>query len=111
MIKCVTMELRRHDPLALAEDADMDLAVNQTIAIKFRTSGQTCMCANRVFVHDSVYEAYAKRLTEKTKELEVGNGLDENVDIGPIINQDGYEKIVNHIDDAVNKGASVLLGA
>lgn len=110
-VKPVTMELGGHAPIVVAEDADIDLAVNQTIANKFRNSGQTCICANRVFVHDSVYEAYAKRLTEKTKELEVGNGLDENVDVGPIINQDGYEKIVNHIDDAIDKGARVLLGA
>src|SRR5699024_6597267 len=59
----------------------------------------------------SEYEAYAKRLTEKTKALTVGNGLDESVDIGPIINQDGYEKIVHDVDDAVDKGAHVLLGA
>src|SRR5699024_1507991 len=110
-VKAATLELGGHAPIVVAEDANIDLAVDQTIANKFRSSGQTCICANRVFVHDSVYKAYAKRLTYKKKAFIVENGLYKRVDIGPIINQDGYEKIVHHVDDAVDKGAHVLLGA
>lgn len=110
-VKNVTMELGGHAPLIVAEDADIDVAVEQTIATKFRNAGQTCVCANRIIVHESIADEFSKKLAERTKQLVVGNGLDENTDIGPVINEQSYEKIVHQIEDAVNKGAKVLAGA
>ncbi|HLR22818.1 MAG TPA: NAD-dependent succinate-semialdehyde dehydrogenase [Pseudogracilibacillus sp.] len=110
-VKAVTMELGGHAPVIVAKDADIDLAVEQTIASKFRNSGQTCICANRIFVHESIAEEYADKLAAKSKELVVGNGLDENTAIGPIINEDGFDKIVSQIDDAIEKGAKLRSGA
>lgn len=110
-VKAVTMELGGHAPLIVAEDADIDLAVAQTVATKFRNSGQTCVCANRILVHESIAEEYSKKLADKAKQLVVGNGLEEGTEIGPVINEDGYKKIVRQIDDAVNKGAKVIAGA
>src|SRR5699024_10736277 len=106
----VTMELGGHAPVIVAKDADLDLAVEQTIATKFRNAGQTCICANRILVHESVSDLFATKLAKKTKELIVGNGLKDDVDIGPIINEDGYTKIVQQIDDALNQGAELLTG-
>lgn len=110
-VKNVTMELGGHAPLIVAEDADIDVAVEQTIATKFRNAGQTCVCANRIIVHESIADEFSKKLAERTKQLVVGNGLDENTDIGPVINEQSYKKIVHQIEDAVNKGAKVLAGA
>ncbi|HEX6595057.1 MAG TPA: NAD-dependent succinate-semialdehyde dehydrogenase [Bacillota bacterium] len=109
-VKNVTMELGGHAPLIIAEDADLDYAVDQTIASKFRNAGQTCVCANRIIVHENVSETFANKLTKKVQQLTVGNGLEEETDIGPVINAPSYEKIVAQIKDAVNKGADVLTG-
>src|SRR5699024_3196427 len=109
-VKNVTMELGGHAPLIIAEDADLDYAVEQTIASKFRNAGQTCVCANRIIVHEKISQAFAEKLTEKVQQLTVGNGLKEDTDIGPIINEAGYEKIAAQIMDAVEKGAEVLTG-
>lgn len=109
-VKNVTMELGGHAPVIVAEDADLDIAVEQTIATKFRNAGQTCICANRILVHESVSDLFATKLAKKTKELIVGNGLKDDVDIGPIINEDSYTKIVQQIDDALNQGAELLTG-
>ncbi|WP_174727280.1 NAD-dependent succinate-semialdehyde dehydrogenase [Mesobacillus harenae] len=109
-VKHVTMELGGHAPLIIAEDADLDIAVSQTIASKFRNAGQTCVCANRIIVHENVIEVFSAKLTEEVRKLKVGNGLDKDTDIGPIINESGYEKIVAQINDAVDKGAEVLVG-
>lgn len=109
-VKHVTMELGGHAPLIIAEDADLDFAVAQTILSKFRNAGQTCVCANRILVHENVVDAFAEKFTEATKQLKVGNGLDEATDIGPIINEKGFDKIVAQVNDAVAKGAEVLTG-
>ncbi|HLR43131.1 MAG TPA: NAD-dependent succinate-semialdehyde dehydrogenase [Pseudogracilibacillus sp.] len=109
-VKSVTMELGGHAPLIVAKDANIDLAVAQTIITKFRNAGQTCVCANRVIVHESIVEEFSKKLAAASKELKVGNGLDEDTTIGPVINKGAYEKIVEQIDDAVAKGATVLAG-
>ncbi len=109
-VKSVTMELGGHAPVIVAKDADIDLAVAQTIASKFRNAGQTCVCANRILVHESISDLFAAKLTEKTKELVVGNGLEDNVQVGPVINEDSYTKIVKQIDNALNKGATLLTG-
>ncbi|NSL51914.1 NAD-dependent succinate-semialdehyde dehydrogenase [Calidifontibacillus erzurumensis] len=109
-VKHVTMELGGHAPLIVAEDADIDFAVKQTMATKFRNAGQTCVCANRLIVHENVAEAFSKKLAEEASQLKVGNGLDEGTQIGPIINESSFNKVVEHINDAVNKGATVLAG-
>ncbi|MBR7795989.1 NAD-dependent succinate-semialdehyde dehydrogenase [Virgibacillus sp. AGTR] len=109
-VKHVTMELGGHAPLIVAKDADIELAAKQTVATKFRNAGQTCVCANRIIVHEDVVDKFAEKFVAEVKQLQVGNGLHEGVDIGPIINQGGYEKIISHITDAKEKGAQVLLG-
>jgi succinate-semialdehyde dehydrogenase/glutarate-semialdehyde dehydrogenase len=109
-VKHVTMELGGHAPLIVAEDADLELAVQQTIVTKYRNAGQTCVCANRIIVHESIVDRFAEKLTEEVKKLKVGNGLDPETKIGPIINEKGYKKIVSQIKDAIDKGAEVLVG-
>ncbi|MBP2256705.1 succinate-semialdehyde dehydrogenase/glutarate-semialdehyde dehydrogenase [Virgibacillus campisalis] len=109
-IKHVTMELGGHAPLIVAEDADLDYAVKQTIGTKFRNAGQTCVCANRLIVHENIVDAFSEKLTQEVEKLKVGNGLEEGTDIGPIINKKGYDKIVEQVNDAVEKGADVLIG-
>src|SRR5699024_10163089 len=84
-VKSVTMELGGHAPVIIAEDADIDLAVSQTIISKFRNAGQTCVCANRVLVHESIADEFNKKLVEETKKLVVGNGLDAKTTVGPVI--------------------------
>jgi succinate-semialdehyde dehydrogenase/glutarate-semialdehyde dehydrogenase len=109
-VKHVTMELGGHAPLIVAEDADLDFAVQQTILSKFRNAGQTCVCANRIIVHEEIAEAFSAKLAEATKKLKVGNGLDNDTQVGPIINEKSYNKIVDQINDAIEKGAQVLAG-
>jgi len=109
-VKHVTMELGGHAPLIVNEDADLDFAVQQAIASKFRNAGQTCVCANRLIVHKNIAKTFAEKLTKEVQKLNVGNGMNDNTDIGPIINKQGYEKIVDQINDATNKGAKVLVG-
>ncbi|MFC2948097.1 NAD-dependent succinate-semialdehyde dehydrogenase [Virgibacillus sediminis] len=109
-IKHISMELGGHAPVIVAEDADLDLAVAQTFASKFRNAGQTCICANRVLVHESIAKEFAEKLTEEVKKLKVGNGLDEETKVGPLINEKGFDKVVSHVEDAIDKGAQVLCG-
>ncbi|MDP4107223.1 MAG: NAD-dependent succinate-semialdehyde dehydrogenase [Bacillota bacterium] len=109
-VKHMTMELGGHAPLIIAEDADLDLAVQQTLITKYRNAGQTCVCANRIIVHENIVDQFAEKLAEEVKKLKVGNGLDPDTQIGPIINEKGYEKIVSQIEDAIDKGAEVLAG-
>ena len=109
-IKHVTMELGGHAPLIVAEDADIDYAVKQTVGTKFRNAGQTCVCANRLIVHESIVDEFTEKFVAEVKKLKVGNGLDEGTTVGPIINENGFNKIVAQIKDAKEKGAEVLLG-
>ncbi|MGY4110367.1 NAD-dependent succinate-semialdehyde dehydrogenase [Aeribacillus composti] len=109
-VKHVSMELGGHAPVIVAHDADIDLAVEQTIASKFRNAGQTCICANRVLVHESIVEEFAEKLTNEVKKLKVGNGLEKGTQIGPVINEKGFHKIVSQVNDAISKGAEVLCG-
>lgn len=109
-VKSVTMELGGHAPVIVAKDADIDMAVAQTIQTKFRNAGQTCVCANRILVHESIIGEFSEKLAKAVQVLKVGNGLDEETDIGPVINQASYEKIQAQIDDAVTKGAEILTG-
>ncbi|SDD23670.1 succinate-semialdehyde dehydrogenase / glutarate-semialdehyde dehydrogenase [Terribacillus halophilus] len=108
-VKHVSMELGGHAPLIVDEYADIDRAVKQAVASKFRNAGQTCVCANRLLVHSSVKEEFIHRFSEAVSQLTVGVGT-ENVDIGPIINKRGFEKIVSQLEDAKKKGASIRAG-
>lgn len=109
-VKHMTMELGGHAPLIVAVDADLEFAVQQTMLTKFRNAGQTCVCANRIIVHESIAAAFSTKLAEAVNKLKVGNGLDEATQIGPIINEKGYNKIVMQINDALAKGAVALAG-
>lgn len=109
-VKHVSMELGGHAPMIIAEDADVDFAVDQTVASKFRNAGQTCICVNRVLVHESVVGEYEEKLTKKVETLKVGNGLEKDTQVGPVINEKGFEKVVSQVNDAVYKGAEVLCG-
>ncbi|RYG72013.1 NAD-dependent succinate-semialdehyde dehydrogenase [Lentibacillus lipolyticus] len=109
-VKHVSMELGGHAPLIIAEDADLHFAVQQTMSSKFRNAGQTCICANRVLVHENVAKEFSDRLVEEVAKLKVGDGLDKQTQVGPVINERGFEKVVSQIDDATKKGAEVLCG-
>ncbi|MEB6286833.1 NAD-dependent succinate-semialdehyde dehydrogenase [Mammaliicoccus sciuri] len=108
-VKNVTMELGGLAPVIVHKDADIELAVDQTIATKFRNSGQTCISANRIYVHQDIEQAYTERLTEKVNALNVGNGLEEGVEMGPLINQQAVDKVIDQIEDAVHYGGELSL--
>jgi succinate-semialdehyde dehydrogenase/glutarate-semialdehyde dehydrogenase len=109
-VKKVSLELGGNAPFVVFEDADLDKAVEGVMISKFRNAGQTCVCANRIFVQDSIYEVFVERLAKAVLALRVGNGLEDGVTIGPLINQDAVDKVVAHIDDAVERGAVVHTG-
>lgn len=109
-VKKVTMELGGNAPFIVFGDADLDKAVAGAVASKFRNAGQTCVCANRIFVQSEVYGAFTARLQEAVAKLKVGNGLDEGVTIGPLINEDALDKVKAHIADAVEHGAKIVAG-
>lgn len=106
-VKNVTMELGGLAPFIVHNDADIEAAVDGTIASKFRNAGQTCICANRIFVHKDIAEQYTARLTEKVHALTVGDGLEEKVKIGPLIDHNAVEKVLTHITDAQDKGGKL----
>ena len=106
-VKNATMELGGLAPFIIHSDADIDAAVEETIASKFRNAGQTCICANRIYVHQSIVDEYTKKLTAKVHELKVGNGMDEGVKVGPLINSDAVAKVLDQVTDASTKGASI----
>lgn len=109
-VKNITMELGGHAPLVVNKDADLETAVDHAIVTKFRNSGQTCVCANRFYVHEDIAEQFSEKFSEKVKNLRVGNGMDEDVQVGPMINKDGYDKVLEHINDAREKGGVVTTG-
>jgi succinate-semialdehyde dehydrogenase/glutarate-semialdehyde dehydrogenase len=92
------------------DDADLDAAVEGAIASKFRNTGQSCIASNRFYVQRGIYETFLERFTAKTRELKVGDGLEDGVLIGPLINEDGLNKALEHIQDAVKRGARLLCG-
>ena len=109
-VKKMSLELGGNAPLLVFDDADLDKAVTGAMMSKFRNAGQTCVCANRIFVQDGIYDAFAKRLAEATDALQVGNGMTDGVEQGPIIDDQGLAKIKQHVEDAVGKGATLLTG-
>ncbi|MEC9104791.1 MAG: NAD-dependent succinate-semialdehyde dehydrogenase, partial [Pseudomonadota bacterium] len=109
VMKC-SMELGGNAPFIVFDDADLDAAVDGAIMCKFRNNGQTCVCANRIYVQAGVYDEFAKRLKAKVEKMKVGDGLAEGTDLGPLINADAIDKVQEHIADAKAKGAKVILG-
>lgn len=109
-VKKVSMELGGNAPFIVFDDADLDAAVEGAIASKYRNAGQTCVCANRLLVQDEVYDAFVEKLARRVATLEVGNGMQEGVRIGPLIDASAVEKVQEHIDDAVSRGARIVLG-
>lgn len=106
----LSLELGGHAPIIVLDDANLELAVEGVMASKFRNAGQTCVCGNRIYVQSSIVDKFSTMLQEATAKLKVGNGLDEGVTIGPLVDKDGYEKVEKHVQDAVSKGAKVLIG-
>lgn len=109
-IKRLSMELGGNAPFIVFEDADVEIAASQLVANKFRASGQTCVCANRVYVHKSIAGAVAVAVAERARSLKVGNGLDPDTDIGPLINRTAFDKVSEHVNDALEHGAKRVLG-
>jgi len=109
-VKKASMELGGNAPFIVFDDADLDAAVVGAMASKFRNAGQTCVCANRLLVQDGVYDAFTAKLKVAVAGLRVGNGMDDGVTQGPMINMEAVEKVEAHIQDAVAQGASVALG-
>lgn len=109
-VKHVSMELGGHAPFIICEDADIDFVIGQAIASKFRNAGQTCVCANRFIVHKNVLAEFSEKFAAAAQALKIGNGMDESTDIGPLINQKGFDKVAAQIEDAKAKGAAVLAG-
>ncbi len=109
-MKKVSMELGGNAPFIVFDDADLDQAVAGVMASKFRNAGQTCVCANRIFVQEGIYDAFAARLKQTVESQKVGNGLSDNVDLGPLIDSDAISKVQEHISDALSLGANVLTG-
>ena len=109
-IKKTSMELGGNAPFVIFADADLDKAVEGVMISKFRNGGQTCVCANRIFVEDGIYERFTQKLRVAVAALRVGNGLDKETSIGPLINQDALAKVEAHVADAVARGAKVDCG-
>ncbi|USK36564.1 NAD-dependent succinate-semialdehyde dehydrogenase (plasmid) [Bacillus sp. F19] len=109
-VKNVSLELGGHAPLIIFDDADIEKAVQGAIASKYRNAGQTCICVNRIYAQSNVYDKFIAAYKEAVSKLKVGNGLEKGIDIGPMINKAGYEKVEKHVQDAINKGAEVVIG-
>jgi len=109
-IKKVSFELGGNAPLIVFDDADLEAAVEGAIASKYRNAGQTCVCANRIYVQDAIYDAFARKFAEKVSAFKVGPGTEPGVVIGPLIDAQGLAKVEEHVKDAVAKGAKALTG-
>lgn len=107
-VKRLSLELGGNAPFLVFDDADLDAAIAGVMISKFRNAGQTCVCANRIFVQDGVYDAFARRLADAVEALKVGNGFSPGVTIGPLINAAATSKVQEHIDDALAQGASIM---
>ena len=109
-VKKVSMELGGHAPFIVFDDANIDEAVAGAMMSKFRNSGQTCICANRIFVHEKVYDEFLEKFVKEVAKINVGNGLEESTNSGPLIDQYSLEKVKDHVNDAVNTGAKIAIG-
>lgn len=109
-MKRLSLELGGNAPFIIFDDADLDLAVEGVMASKFRNGGQTCVCANRIFIQAGVYDAFAEKLAAVVGKMKLGDGFENGVEIGPMINQAAISKIKSHLDDATAKGGRVIVG-
>ncbi len=109
-LKKLSLELGGNAPFIVFEDADIDEAVKGAISSKYRHNGQTCVCVNRFLVQDKVYNTFVERFTDAVKDLKTGNVLEMDVQVGPLINEDGLKKVKEHIQDAIEKGAKITTG-
>ncbi|MDO3411941.1 NAD-dependent succinate-semialdehyde dehydrogenase [Saccharibacillus sp. CPCC 101409] len=109
-MKKISLELGGHAPFIVTEHADLEKAVYGMISSKFRNGGQTCVCTNRVYVHESLFERFSELAAQRVSELKVGDGLEEGTEIGPLINAAAADKVLAQIEDARSKGAKVLAG-
>jgi len=109
-VKKVSLELGGNAPFIVFDDADLEEAVIGAMICKFRNSGQTCISANRILVQDGIYDAFVSRLVEETSKLKVGNGLEPDTNVGPLIEQSAIDKVERHVGDAVERGGEVILG-
>ncbi|MEQ9887994.1 NAD-dependent succinate-semialdehyde dehydrogenase [Pectobacterium zantedeschiae] len=109
-MKKVSMELGGNAPYIVFDDADIQAAVKGAIANRFRNAGQVCVSANRFYIQDGVYDEFVSQLAEEVKKLKVGNGMDDGVELGPLIDDAAVEKVEKHVNDAVKKGGKVLVG-
>jgi len=109
-MKKVSMELGGNAPYIVFDDADLEAAVKGAVTCKFRNSGQVCVCINRIYVQDGIYDQFVTRLAEEVRKLKVGNGMDEGVVVGPLIDIKGLEKIEDHVKDALEKGGRLVEG-
>jgi len=109
-IKKVSLELGGNAPFLVFDDADLDEAVKGAMQSKYRNAGQTCVCVNRIYVQDGVYDAFAEKFQAAVEKLKIGNGLDDGVDVGPLIDDKAAAKVREHIEDAVANGAQVVTG-
>ncbi|KAG8069932.1 hypothetical protein GUJ93_ZPchr0006g44410 [Zizania palustris] len=109
-VKKVSLELGGNAPCIVFDDADIDVAIKGSLAAKFRNSGQTCVCANRILVQEGIYEKFASAFIKAVQSLQVGNGLEESTSQGPLINEAAVQKVEKFIKDATSKGAHIMLG-
>lgn len=109
-VKRVSMELGGHAPFIVFEDADLDKATDGVLISKYRNTGQTCICLNRLYVHSSIQEEFTHLLKEKVEKLTVGNGMEDTTEIGPLVDKSALEKVEEHVQDALQKGAQLVTG-
>lgn len=109
-LKKLSLELGGNAPLIVFDDADLEVAVKGTIASKFKVTGQTCVCANRIFVQDGIYDRYVERLCEEVRKFKIGSGFDASTTHGPLIHAKAVEKVRSHVKNAVQQGARIITG-
>ena len=109
-VKRVSLELGGHAPFIICDDADIPAAVQQVMASKFRNAGQTCVCANRIYVDDKVRPAFTDHMAASVRMLRVGDPLSDDTQVGPLVDRQGLDKVAAHVDDALRKGASAIVG-
>ena len=109
-IKRVSLELGGHAPFIVCDDADIPAAVQQVMASKFRNAGQTCVCTNRIYVHDKIHAPFADAMADSVRKLRVGDPMSDQTQVGPLVDKQGLDKVASHVDDALSKGANAVVG-
>jgi succinate-semialdehyde dehydrogenase / glutarate-semialdehyde dehydrogenase len=109
-VKRVSLELGGHAPFIICDDADVPAAILQVMASKFRNAGQTCVCANRIYVHEKVQAPFAEQMAQAVQNLRVGDPMNDQTQVGPLVDRQGQDKVAAHVDDAMSKGAKALVG-